>query len=92
MTGKEFKLAALAVVAALAAALGIKLGKRGADKRVGRVADKAADKMKQGIGERLEDDLDDINSRPDGGNADWVEDQLRGRTGSGGRAEDEPKG
>jgi hypothetical protein len=64
MTGKEVWLAVVAAIAAIAAGLGIKIGRRGADKRVAKVANEMGDKMKEDLGGRIDEDLAEIDDRP----------------------------
>jgi len=72
----DLKYALLALVAAVAGFLGLKAGRRGADKRVSKVANEMGSKMKENIGGRLEDDLAEIDNRP---NTDDVVDDLESR-------------
>jgi hypothetical protein len=64
LTTSDLKYAILALVAAVAGFLGMKAGRRGADKRVAKVADEAADKMKAEINGRIDEDLAEIDARP----------------------------
>jgi len=88
----SLKYALLAIVAAVASFLGFKAGRRGADKRVSDVASGAADRMQEGLRDRLEEDLAEIDDRDYGGNAEWVRDELRRRAGLVQSSEEKPEG
>ncbi len=64
MKASDLKYALLAIVAAVAGFLGLKAGRRGADKRVSRVAGEAAERMDDERRERMKEKLREIDSRP----------------------------
>lgn len=64
MNASDLKYALLALVAAVAGFLGLKAGRRGADKRVEKVANEMGDTMKGNIGGRIDEDLAEIDARP----------------------------